>query len=86
MAIRYLANVTERKPSKPAGPGPKASPAPPAPPASTASAGPDKNVTAAVIAAALAASGIGRPLTLRPLEVILSLIHICNQEEIAVTI
>ncbi|HQL02099.1 MAG: hypothetical protein GYA82_08440 [Synergistaceae bacterium] len=70
MAIRYLANVTERKPSKPAGPGPKASPAPPAPPASTASAGPDKNVTAAVIAAALAASGIGRPLTLRPLEVI----------------
>ena len=64
MAIRYLADVSERKPSKPAGPGPKASSAPPAPPA-----GPDKNITAAVIAAALAASGIGRPLSLRPLEV-----------------
>jgi len=71
MAIRYLANATERKPSKPAGPGPKAQPAPPVPPAFTAApASPDKNVTAAVIAAALAASGIGRPLTLRPLEVI----------------
>ncbi|HPC75697.1 MAG TPA: OadG family protein [Synergistales bacterium] len=73
MAIRYLAVVSERKPSKPEGPGPKTSPAPPAPPAPpafTPPAGPDKNVTAAVIAAALAASGIGRPLSLRPLEVI----------------
>ncbi|HPK43050.1 MAG TPA: OadG family protein [Synergistales bacterium] len=70
MAIRYLAALSERKPTKPAGPEQKPALAPTTPPISAAPSGTDKNVIAAVIASALAASGIGRPLTLRPLEVI----------------
>jgi Na+-transporting methylmalonyl-CoA/oxaloacetate decarboxylase gamma subunit len=69
MAIRYLAALSERKPATPAGPGQKSTPTPAAPPVSAAPSGTDKNVIAAVIAAALAVSGGGKALSVRPLEV-----------------
>ncbi len=68
IAIRYLAAFSERKPTKPAGPEQKSTPTP-TPPVSAAPSGTDKNVVAAVIAAALAVSGGGKALSVRPLEV-----------------
>ena len=69
IAIRYLAAFSERKPTKPAGPEQKSTPASPTPPVSAAPPGTDKNIVAAVIAAALAVSGGGKALSVRPLEV-----------------
>lgn len=69
MGTRYLADLSERKPMKPAGPEQKAAPAPVAPSAPAAWEGGDKNVIAAVIAAAIAASSGGRATSIRPLAV-----------------
>lgn len=71
MGTRYLADLSERRPAKPSGPGQQAAPvaATPAPTAPAAPAEGDKSVIAAVIAAAIAASGGGRATSIRPLTV-----------------
>lgn len=71
MGTRYLADFSERKTSKPSGPGQQTASvvATPTPSAPAAPAEGDKNVIAAVIAAAIAASGGGRAISVRPLTV-----------------
>lgn len=68
MGTRYLADFSERRTSKPSGPGQQAAPVA-ATPAPVAPAEGDKSVIAAVIAAAIAASGGGRATSIRPLAV-----------------
>jgi len=66
-ATRFLANMSEGKPKSAAPVQAKQSPQSASAPA--ASAGTDRNLIAAVIAAAVAASGGGRPTSIRPLTV-----------------